>query len=73
LKGLTAEQLQQEHRRDVELQGKEHVTFMQAWGDPASGEVFCLSEGPDKDSVKRVHQQAGHKVDEIYEIPLSVK
>jgi Nickel responsive protein SCO4226-like len=73
MKGLTKEQFEQAHRRDLELQAKEHVTFVQAWADPVTGKVFCLSEAPDKDSVKRVHEKAGHGPSEIYEIPLSVK
>jgi hypothetical protein len=73
MKGLTESQLAEAHRKDLELQGKEHVKFMQAWGDPSSGKVFCLSEGPNKDAVRRIHEQAGHSVDEIYEIPLTVK
>jgi hypothetical protein len=73
VKGITAEQLAKAHRLDVEQQAKEHVTFMQAWADPISGKVFCLSEGPDKASVRRVHEKAGHVTDEIYEVPLTAK
>jgi len=73
MKGITAQQLADAHRKDQEFQQKEHVTFVQAWADPATGKVFCLSEGPDPDSVRRVHQKAGHAVDEIYEVPLTVR
>jgi hypothetical protein len=73
MKGLTQEQLMQAHQRDVELQSAEHVTFVEAWADPASGKIFCLSEAPNKDAVKRVHKKAGHATDEIYEVPLTVK
>jgi len=73
MKGITAQQLAEAHRKDQELQGNEHVTFVQAWADPATGKVFCLSEGPDRDSVMRVHKKAGQAVDEIYEVPLTVR
>jgi hypothetical protein len=38
-----------------------------------SGKVFCLSEGPSKEAVLRVHERAGHATSEIYEVPLSVE
>jgi hypothetical protein len=72
-KGLTEDQLMQEHRKDLEIQSTEQVRFVQAWADPVSGKIFCLSEGPSKDAVRRVHEKAGHRTDEIYEIPLTVK
>ena len=46
--------------------------ILRAWGDPTTGKVFCLSEGPSKEAVSRVHERAGHKPDEIYEVPLEV-
>ena len=71
MKGITEAQLTQAHRKEKELQGQEHVTFVQAWADPVTGKIFCLSEGPDKDSVRRAHERAGHTVNEIYEVPLT--
>jgi hypothetical protein len=49
------------------------VRFVQARADPASGKISCLSEGPGKDAVRRVHEKAGHRTDEIHEIPLTVR
>jgi hypothetical protein len=34
--------------------------------------VFCLSTGPSKEAVRRVHEKAGHPADEIYELPVEV-
>jgi hypothetical protein len=34
--------------------------------------VFCLSTGPSKEAVQRVHDKAGHPADEIYELPVEV-
>jgi Nickel responsive protein SCO4226-like len=73
MKGMTGEKLAEAHRRDLEVQAKEKVSFLQAWADPASGKVFCLSEGPNKDAVRRVHEKAGHAPEEIYEVLLTVK
>ncbi len=39
-------------------------------GRTQSGKVFCLSEGPNKDAVLRVHKKAGHATEEIYEVPI---
>jgi hypothetical protein len=73
MKGITAEQLQKEHAKDQANEKAEGVKFIKAWADPASGKVFCLSEGPNKDAVMRVHQKAGHATNEIYEVPLVVE
>ena len=50
----------------------EGVHFERAWLDPESGMVFCLSTGPSKEAVRRVHEKAGHPADEIYELPVEV-
>ena len=34
------------------------MKFLKAWADPSTGKVFCLSEGPSKEAVLRVHQRA---------------
>jgi Nickel responsive protein SCO4226-like len=72
MKGLTQAQLQEEHRKDLENEGKEGVHFVKAWADPTSGKVFCLSEGPSKQAVLHVHERSGHPTDEIYEVPIEV-
>jgi hypothetical protein len=71
--GVTREQLDEAHRKDQELERREGVRFIKAWADPTSGKVFCLSEGPSKDAVLRVHERAGHPTTEIYEVPVSVE
>ena len=70
--GVTEEQLLEAHRRDQELEGDEGVHFQTAWLDPESGKVFCLSTGPSKESVLRIHERAGHPTNEIYEVPIEV-
>jgi hypothetical protein len=47
------------------------VDFKQAWGDPETGHVFCLSEAPDAQAVQRIHERAGHPYDEIHQITVT--
>lgn len=63
--------LAEAHQADVAIQGEEGVVFRQAWADPKSGHVFCLSEGPSADAVRRVHERSGHPADEIHEITVT--
>jgi len=70
--GVTQEQLAAAHARDLELEGPEGVHFERAWLDPVSGKVFCVSTGPNKEAVMRVHEAAGHGTGEVYEIPIEV-
>ncbi len=46
--------------------------FERAWLDPQRGKVFCLSSGPSKETVLRVHDKARHPPAEIYELPVEV-
>jgi hypothetical protein len=71
-KGVTKEQLEAEHRKDLALEKAEGVRFVTAWADPTSGMAFCLSEGPSKEAVLKVHGKAGHPTTEIYEVPIVV-
>lgn len=73
MKGITKQQLEEAHRADAQIEKSENVHFIKAWADPATGRVFCLSEAPNREAVQRVHERAGHKANEIYEIPLSVE
>jgi Protein of unknown function (DUF4242) len=70
--GVTEDQLRQAHERDLALEAAESVHFERAWLDPESGKVFCLSSGPSKEAVLRVHDKAGHPAAEIYELPVEV-
>ena len=70
--GVTEEQLLEAHRRDQEIEGEEGVHFDTAWLDPESGKVFCLSTGPSKESVLRIHERAGHPTTEVYELSVEV-
>lgn len=67
---ITAEQLGEAHQADLDVQDGENVEFKHAWADPQSGMVWCLSEGPDAEAVRRVHELAGHPAIEVYPVPV---
>lgn len=68
--GITREALREAHQADLDIQGEEGVDFKHAWADPGSGMVFCLSEAPSAEAVKKIHERAGHPTDEVYEVPV---
>ena len=70
--GVTQEELAAAHDADLAIQDEEGVRFEAAWLDPVSGKAFCLSEGPDKEAVMRIHERAGHPTDKVYEITAEV-
>jgi len=70
--GVTAAQLREAHERDLAIEAQEGVHFERAWLDPESGKVFCLSTGPTKEAVMRIHERAGHPTGEVYEINTEV-
>jgi hypothetical protein len=70
--GVTEDQLVEAHQRDLDIEADEGVHFEKAWLDPESGKVFCLSTGPDKEAVMRVHERAGHPTDQVYELSVEV-
>ncbi|MBC2866448.1 SCO4226 family nickel-binding protein [Streptomyces mexicanus] len=71
MQGITADQLHQAHEADLAVEKEEGVHFEQAWADPESGIVYCLSEAPSAEAVRRVHERAGHRPDEIHPIPFT--
>ena len=70
--GVTGAQLREAHERDLAIEKDEGVHFERAWLDPKSGKVFCLSTGPNKEAVMRVHTKSGHGTNEVYELPVEV-
>ena len=70
--GVTAAELDAAHCEDLRLESAEGVHFERAWLDPEAGKVFCLSTGPSKEAVQRIHERAGHPAAEIYELTVEV-
>ena len=68
--GITAEALLEAHNADLAIQGEEGVDFQHAWADPESGMVWCVSEAPSADAVKRIHERTGHPADQVFAVPV---
>jgi AraC-like DNA-binding protein len=54
----TAEEIKKNHIADLSVQEKYGVRFIQYWINEDQGMVFCLMEGPDKESCAAVHREA---------------
>ena len=70
--GATGADLAAAHDADLKIEAEEGVHFEKAWLDPDSGKAFCLSTGPSREAIMRVHERAGHAVTEVYEIASEV-
>jgi hypothetical protein len=69
IKGLTAEAVAGAHQKDLEIQGRYGVKYLNYWFNEADGTVFCLSEAPNKEAAEAVHREGhGLVADEIYEV-----
>lgn len=68
-KGITAEALAEAHKKDLEVQSKHGVNFVDFWYSESEGAVFCLCEAPNKEAANAVHREAhGDVADEIIEV-----
>ena len=70
MKGVTSEQLLEAHNADLAIQDDEKVNFKHAWADPETGLVWCLSEAPNADAVRKIHERTGHPASEVYPVPV---
>lgn len=62
LSGLTAADIAEAHRKDLELQGPYGVRFLTYWFDQGRGNAFCLIDAPDIETAMRVHDEAHGEV-----------
>jgi len=58
LRGATAEQVAEAHRRDVDIQDRHGVKYMAYWFDEQNSSGFCLVQAPDAAAAERVHREA---------------
>jgi hypothetical protein len=58
VEGLTADAVAGAHKRDLEVQKKHGVNYLQYWFDEATGKVFCLVDAPSKEAAAAVHKEA---------------
>lgn len=55
---LSVEDVKRAHMADEAVQSKYGVIYHQFWINEEDGTVFCLMEGPDKESCAAVHREA---------------
>lgn len=46
------------HQKDLEVQKKYGVNFIKYWVDEANGNIYCLAEATDSQSVWKTHKEA---------------
>lgn len=67
--GVSAQDVADAHRKDVETQAKHGVDYKSYWVDEKAGKIFCLVEAPSAEAAHTVHREAhGLVADEIYEV-----
>jgi CHAT domain/Protein of unknown function (DUF4242) len=73
MRSLTAENVAEAHRKDLEIQDKYGVKYMAYWYDVDRGTGFCLVEAPNAATASHVHRQAhGEIPSEIISVDLAV-
>lgn len=69
VEGVNAEEIEEAHRKDLEVQQKYGVKYLKYWYDVTTGRAFCLVEAPNKEAAIAVHREAhGMVADEIIEV-----
>jgi hypothetical protein len=69
VEGMTAEAIEEAHRKDLEVQAKYGVRYLKYWYDLSTCRAFCLIEAPSKEAAEAVHREAhGMIADEIIEV-----
>lgn len=55
---VTAKDAEGAHQKDLEVQKKYGVNFIKYWVDEANGNIYCLAEATDSQSVRKTHAEA---------------
>ncbi|HET9434024.1 MAG TPA: DUF4242 domain-containing protein [Chitinophagaceae bacterium] len=55
---VTSKDAEGAHQKDLEVQRKYGVTFIRYWVDEANGNIYCLAEATDSQSVRKTHAEA---------------
>lgn len=72
LSGLTAADIAEAHRKDLEVQERYGVKFLTYWFDETRGSGFCLIDAPDAEAAMRVHDEAhGDVATDVIPVDLS--
>ncbi len=59
-KGVKIEEAKKAHLKDLAVQAKYNVKYLQYWVNEEAGKVFCLMEGPDKEAIMATHKEANN-------------
>jgi hypothetical protein len=66
---VSVDDVAEAHKKDLETQGQHGVSYLRYWVDEEAGKIFCLAEGPDADTVSKVHEEAhGLVAQEVYRV-----
>jgi hypothetical protein len=66
---VTPQTVADAHARDIEVQQKHGVRFLQYWFNEEARRLYCLVEAPSKEAAEAVHREAhGLVADEILEV-----
>ncbi len=55
---VTPEAVAAAHQKDLEVQGKHDVNYLNYWLDQESGTIMCLVEAPNPEAAVEVHREA---------------
>jgi len=55
---VTAADVAAAHEKDLAVQGKHGVNFINYWVDEKAGVIMCLAEAADSNAVKKAHEEA---------------
>lgn len=67
--GVSASDVADAHRKDLETQGKYGVSYLRYWVDEEAGKIFCLVEAESAEDASTVHREAhGLVADAIYRV-----
>lgn len=70
--GITAADVAEAHRKDLEIQDQYGVKFLTYWFDMERRTTFCLVDAPNREATERVHREAhGDLASDIIEVDLS--
>ncbi len=58
VKGASAKAVAEAHKKDLKLQAKYGVKYLNYWYDQRTKTIFCLVEAPDKEAAAKVHKEA---------------
>lgn len=55
---VTTKDVEGAHQKDLAVQKKYGVNFIKYWVDEKNGNIYCLAESPDSESLRKTHAEA---------------